>query len=117
MSILNANILFEKQKNSKRILRWKYLFNEHDLVFKHIDGVKNNAADFLSRIYSTHSHQDIYNYNLIKHLQNHHQSQIQQYLYKQVLLGNTKIWVNAKNQIILPYQAIKPIFERIPRNA
>ena len=47
----NANILYSNQVNSRRILRWRYTYNDHDFSIQHIRGKDNSAADFLSRIY------------------------------------------------------------------
>ncbi|ORE00292.1 TF29 [Hepatospora eriocheir] len=48
----NANIIFDKFKDSKRILRWKYLLNEYDYQLTHLEGKANICADFLSRLYT-----------------------------------------------------------------
>ncbi len=46
----NANILFEKQVESRRVLRWRFLLSEFDYELHHIKGTNNGAADYLSRL-------------------------------------------------------------------
>lgn len=44
----HKNLLSGKLENS-RLERWKVLLQEYDVIFKHVQGVNNSLADFLSR--------------------------------------------------------------------
>ncbi len=62
----NANVLFEKQLESKRVLRWKFLLSEFDYKLSHIKGSDNSIADYLSRIYAVSpSKNEFYDINQI----------------------------------------------------
>ena len=102
----NANILFEKQNNSKRILRWRYLLNEYDFSLHHIKGTSNDAADFLSRIYSfipaEQSEDIVYDFKQIARWQKLYLQEITKLSVKTHLFKDNKIHLDKTDRIIIP---------------
>jgi hypothetical protein len=45
----NKNLTYSKLKPNARASRWFNLLNEFRISFKHVKGIKNNAADYISR--------------------------------------------------------------------
>ena len=115
----NSNILFDSQKESKRIKRWKYLLNEFDFELHHIKGKKNTGADFLSRIYSmkdTSLLNEIYNLEKLVEQQNSDENIItktERGEFKRRKIESFDVVCDKNLRIIIPEKYFVDIFDKL----
>ena len=100
----NSNILFKKQIESRRVLRWRYLLNEFDYEISHVDGKSNNAADYLSRLYSVKD-TTVYDYERIASWQRAHNISG-----KKIVIDDITLEATETHQIIIPEPKFKEFF-------
>jgi hypothetical protein len=55
----HANLIYINKSTNMMVNRWKTALGSYDFVVKHIQGVKNIVADYLSRLVENHMFDEV----------------------------------------------------------
>ncbi len=108
----NSNSIFSLNTPTKRIYRWKRFLNEYNFSLEFVSGCKNEAADYLSRIYKL-SNSEVFNYQLLHDWQLSDQKiKEMKDLKTHVLDDGTELFSDDKDRIILPGSRFNEFFAK-----